>query len=120
MIFPALFSQGSAIAEILLLSLAFQSFHDKSYSSLIDNLYKSTQLKRAKTASGAIQYLEADNPRCILVTDEGLTKTKNQTALDKVVAYVRNGGLVIVELHFPNFININAFDKFFYETFELS
>ena len=53
--------------EILLLSLAFRSFLDESNSSLIDNLYRSAQLKRAKTASGTINYLEANNPRAILV-----------------------------------------------------
>ena len=106
--------------EILLLSLAFRSFLDESNSSLIDNLYKSAQLKRAKTASGAIQYLEANNPRSILVTDEGLTTTENRAVLDKVVSYVRNGGLVIVGLHFPSFTNMDAFDKFFDETFSLT
>jgi hypothetical protein len=94
--------------EILLLSLAFRSFLGESNSSLVDNLYKSAQLKRTKTASGAIQFLEANNPRSILVTYEGLTTTENRAVLDKVVSYVRNGGLVIVGLHFPNFTNMDV------------
>lgn len=106
--------------DILLLSLPFQSFLNEFYSSLIDNLYKSAQLKRAKTASGAIQYLDANNSRSILIIDEGLTTTKTRAILGKVASYVRNGGLVIVELHSLNFINMNAFDKFFDETFDLS
>ena len=105
--------------EILLLSLAFQSFLDESYSSLIDNLYRSAQLKRAKTASGTINYLEANNPRAILVTDEGLMKAKNRVVREKVVSYVRDGGLVIVGLHFPNFTRMDVFDRFFNETFDL-
>lgn len=105
--------------EILLLSLSSQSFFDESYSSLIDGLHNSAQLKRAKTASGAVRYLEANNPTRILVTDEGLTKAKNKAVLDLVVSYVRNGGLVIVGLNFPNYINMDAFDKFFNEAFSL-
>jgi hypothetical protein len=105
--------------EILLLSLAFRSFFDESNASLIDNLYKSARLKRAKTASGAIQYLEANNPSSILVIDEGLTMAENRAVLDKVVSYVRNGGLVIIGLHFPCFTNMITFDKFFNETFSL-
>ncbi|KAI9769772.1 MAG: hypothetical protein M1840_003766 [Geoglossum simile] len=99
--------------EILLLSLAFRSFFDEAHSSLIDSLYGSALVKRAKTASGAVKYFEANNPGCILVTDEGLTKTENRAVLDKVVAYVRNGGLVVVGLHFTNFTNMDAFDQFF-------
>jgi hypothetical protein len=99
--------------EILLLSLTSRSFLDEFNSSLIDNLYKSAQLKCAKTASGAIQYLKANNPRSILVTDEGLTTTENRAALDKVVSYVRDGGLVILGLHFSSSTRMDAFDRFF-------
>ena len=105
--------------EILLLSLAFQSFLNKSYSSLIDNLYRSAQLKRAKTTSGTINYLKANNLRAILVTDEGLTKTKNRVVCKKVVLYIRNGSLVVVRLHFPNFTRMDVFDRFFNKTFNL-
>ena len=44
---------------------------------------------------------------------------ENRAILNKVVLYVYNGGLVIVGLHFPNFINIGVFNKFFNETFSL-
>lgn len=105
--------------EILLISLASQPFFDESYLSLLDNLCNSAHLKRAKTARGAIRYLEANNPSSILVTDEGLTKTKHRAVLDKVASYIRNGGLVIVGLHFPKFTETDVFDKFFNETFGL-
>lgn len=105
--------------EILLLSLAFQEFLDECYSSLISQLDESAQLRRAKVASKAIKYLEESNPRAIIVTDEGLTGTKNRAVLDKVVSYVRNGGLVIFGLHFPNFTDFNTFDDFFSGAFGL-
>jgi hypothetical protein len=69
-------------------------------------------LKRAKTASGTINYLKANNLRAILVTDEGLTKTKNRVVREKVVSYVRDSGLVVVGLHFPNFTRMDVFDRF--------
>jgi hypothetical protein len=104
--------------EILLLSLAFQSFLDEIYSSLIDNLNRSAQLKRAKTVSSTINYLEANNPRAILVTNKGLTKTKNKVVCEKVVLYVCNSSLVIVRLHFLNFTKMDVFDRFFNKTFD--
>ncbi len=78
--------------------------------SLIDNLYESAQLKCAKTASGAIQYLEANNPRSILVADEGLTTRENRAVLNKVV---------IFGLHFSSSTKLDIFDRFFNESFDL-
>jgi hypothetical protein len=78
--------------EILLLSLSMQSWLDESYSSLIDELSSKATLKRAKSASGAITYLSANNPRAIIATDEGLTKSSNASVLQKVLSYVNAGG----------------------------
>ena len=105
--------------EILFLSLEYRNFLDETYSSLIDDLDKHARLKRAKAAGAAIQYLDANDPKFILVTDEGLTKTKNRPVLNKVVSYLRNGGLVIIGLHFPNFTTMDVFDKFFGKAFGL-
>jgi hypothetical protein len=105
--------------EILLLSLAFQSFLDQTYLSLIDGLDKGAHLKRAKSANGAIRYLEANNPKAILVTDEGLTARENGVVFEKVKTYIQNGGMAIIGLHFPNFTNMDVFDKFFSEGFGL-
>ncbi|KAI9737657.1 MAG: hypothetical protein M1818_005661 [Claussenomyces sp. TS43310] len=105
--------------DILLLSLAFQNFLDDTYSSLIDSLGKSAPLKRAKTSNGAAQYLEANYPKAILVTDQGLTETKHGGVLEKVQSYIQDGGLVIFGLHFPSYISKDNFDKFFSESFGL-
>lgn len=106
-------------SEILLVSLAYQSFFDETYSSLIDTLRSSVRLKRAKTANGVMQYLATNSPKVILVTDEGLTQAKNSAVLDRVISNVRNGGLVIVGFHFPSFTQMDDFDKFFNEGFGL-
>ncbi|KAM3074174.1 hypothetical protein ACMFMG_003004 [Clarireedia jacksonii] len=110
---------ASERSEVLLLCLAMQPFFDDQYSSLIDRLDKSVQLKRAKSSTGALRYLETHNPKAILVTDEGLVGTENTAVLKKVQSYIQNGGLVIVGLHFPNFINFDDFNKFFQEGFGL-
>jgi hypothetical protein len=101
------------LPEIFLLSLEFQSFLDQVYSSLFDSLSNSARVKRAKSASGAIRYLEANTPKAILVTDEGLTKREHAEVLGHILPYLRNGGLVIIGLHFPNFVHMEAFDNFF-------
>jgi hypothetical protein len=76
-------------------------------------------LKQAKLASVASQYLTESNPRAILVTDKSLTITENKAVQDKVVPYVRNGGLVIFGLHFLNFKRMDAFDNLFSGAFSL-
>lgn len=102
-----------AKADILLLSLAMQPFLDDSYSALINQISSKANIKRAKSASGALNFLSAQTPRAILATDEGLTKPSNGPVLEKVLSYVRNGGLLLIGLHFPNFTNMDVFDKFF-------
>ncbi|KAL3417694.1 hypothetical protein PVAG01_10704 [Phlyctema vagabunda] len=105
--------------QILLLSLAFRSFFDETYSSLIDVLGQSARLQRAKTSAGALHYLEANNPRAIIASDEGLTEHANVAVLEKVKAYVQSGGLVIFGLHFPSFTSPTVFDEFFDERFDV-
>jgi hypothetical protein len=105
--------------EILLLSLAFQSFLDDTYSSLFDSLSNRAQLKRAKSTSAAIRYLEANNPELVLVTDGSLTKKENRAVLEKLKSYLQNGGLVIFGLQFPSSTRMDAFDKLFNESFGL-
>ncbi|KAF3397112.1 hypothetical protein DPV78_007844 [Talaromyces pinophilus] len=70
--------------EILLLCLAYQEFLDESYASLIDKLADSANVKRAKSAAGAIRYLAANNPKAIIITDEGITEKENEAALQKM------------------------------------
>jgi hypothetical protein len=99
--------------EILFLSLAMQSFLDDSYSSLVNQLSEKAHIKRAKSPTGAINYLTTTTPRAIIATDEGLTKSSNAAVLEKVLSYIQNGGLMIIGLHFPNFTAMDVFDRFF-------
>ncbi|RHZ46396.1 uncharacterized protein CDV56_100104 [Aspergillus thermomutatus] len=99
--------------EILLLSLAYLDFLDEAYASLLDDLAKSTRLKRVKTANAALRYLEHNNPSAIIITDQGLTDWRHHEVLRKVETYVRYGGLAIIGLHFPSFVTMDVFDNFF-------
>lgn len=82
-------------------------------------LSQSAQLKRVRTASVAIRYLEESKPKAIIITDEGLTERANAEVLRKVISYVHTGGLAIIGLHFPNFTRMDVFDNFFASAFEL-
>jgi hypothetical protein len=99
--------------DIFFLSLAMEPFLDDSYSDLINQISSKASIKRAKTASGALNYLSTHTPRAILATDQGLTKPSNRPVLEKVLSYIRSGGLLLIGLHFPNFTNMDVFDKFF-------
>lgn len=106
--------------EVLLLSLAYRSAYDEVFQPLFDKLHHFAQVLHIKTKHDATQYLETKNPRSILISDEGLTRAKNKGVLDKVVSYVRGGGVVVVGIHFPSLTTMDAFNKFFGEGFGLS
>lgn len=55
-----------------------------------------------------------------MVTDEGLSERKHPAVLEKVKAYIQQGGLVIIGLHMPNFIDMDAFDNLFQIGFGLT
>lgn len=104
---------STELPEVFLLSLNRQRFFDKDYSSLFNSFAESAAVKRAKTSTAAVRYLDANNPKAILVTDEGLAIPDNMVVLEKVQAYIRNGGLVVVGLHFPGLASMDVFDAFF-------
>lgn len=105
--------------DILLLCLAYQDFLDESYASLIDKLADSANVKRAKSAAGAIRYLASNTPKAIIITDEGIAAKENEAALQKVHSYICNGGLAIIGLHFPTFTEMGRFDYLFGRVFNL-
>jgi hypothetical protein len=105
--------------EIFLLCLSYRDFLDESYASLIDKLADSTRVKRAKSATGAIRYLTENNPKAIIIADEGLTLKENAEVLPKVLSYIRSGGLAIIGLHFPSFAEMDDIDNLFGRAFDL-
>lgn len=102
--------------EVLLLSLEVESAAAKVFQPLFDTLHELAQVTRIKTKAGAIKYLETKKkPRSILISDHGLTRAKNQQLLDRVVSYVRSGGVVVVGIQFPSFVTMGPFNRFFGE-----
>ncbi|PYH75798.1 hypothetical protein BO82DRAFT_359734 [Aspergillus uvarum CBS 121591] len=113
-----------ALAErprILLLSLAYRDFLDEVYSTLFNRLAEVANIKRAKTANAALQIIAETTFKAVIITDEGLTETNQEIreVLIKIKAYVENGGIAIVGLHFPNFTPMDKFRRFF-EAFGLA
>ncbi len=106
---------------ILFLSLSIQPFFDKSYLKLFKMLCEEELIiNRAKTADHALELLAQTTFLVILVTDEGITEEKNAKVLEKVLEYLKGGGLVIIGQHFPAFVtDMDVFDKFFNEKLEL-
>ncbi|KAJ5110601.1 hypothetical protein N7532_001136 [Penicillium argentinense] len=106
--------------QILLLSLAYSDFIDESYSTLFNRLLKVAVIKRAKTATAALKAIAETTFKAIIITDEGLTESDQETqkVLARIKTYIENGGLTIVGLHFPNFTHMDKFREFF-ETFGL-
>ncbi|KAL1878350.1 hypothetical protein Plec18167_004422 [Paecilomyces lecythidis] len=98
--------------RILLLALESQPWLDEMYSHLIDKLSTHATIQRASTSDAAIRYLSANNPHTILATDPGLTNGSNSRVLDKVLTYVRSGGVLIFCCLFSSFVNRATFNKF--------
>ncbi|KAG0645183.1 hypothetical protein D0Z07_9237 [Hyphodiscus hymeniophilus] len=109
----ATLSEPSDKPTILLLSLAAEDLFNSRYAHLINSLNERAQLKKAKTTAGAARFLESNTPKAIIITDQGLTQPANQGVIEKVITYVRGGGLAIVGLHFPSHITGPAFKAFF-------
>jgi hypothetical protein len=49
----------------------------------------------------------------IIITDQGLTQPANKAVIEKIIDYVRGGGLAIIGLHFTKVTNGTAFKAFF-------
>ncbi|KAL2801875.1 hypothetical protein BJX63DRAFT_416391 [Aspergillus granulosus] len=101
--------------QILLLSLEYRDFLDESYSALFNRLLEVAHIKRAKTTSAALQAIADTTFKAIFITDEGLANSnkQNREVLAKIKSYTENGGLTIVGLHFPAFMQMDKFKRFF-------
>lgn len=105
---------------VLIISLSVQdeAFHH-TYDRLIRGLIHSSNVCRVKCAAGVRLSLADSSPKVIIATDHGLTEPDNAESLAKVVSYVRNGGLLIFGLDFPDLVDIDAFNQLFTQEFGL-
>lgn len=90
--------------QILLLCLAYRPSLDLMYPSLFRRLSEVAHVKRAESPTTALREIAENTFKVIIFADEGLADypvLDHLEVLDKVKAYVQNGGLAIVGLHFP-------------------
>ncbi|KAL4947455.1 hypothetical protein BDW69DRAFT_178373 [Aspergillus filifer] len=101
--------------NILLLCLSYNDFLDELYATLFNKLLKVANIKRAKTASAAINALTSTTFKAIIIADEGLTErdTATREVFTRVKSYIENGGFAIVGLQFPSFTAMDKFTAFF-------
>ncbi|KAL1999505.1 hypothetical protein VTN02DRAFT_4423 [Thermoascus thermophilus] len=99
--------------SVLLLSLATTSYFYELYGPLLDRIAAHAKIERATESDEAIEYLSSNNPRAILVTDPGLTRSEHYKVFKKVLPYVQGGGILIFCLQFSSFIRPADFDRFF-------
>ncbi|KAJ5721215.1 uncharacterized protein N7483_009149 [Penicillium malachiteum] len=107
---------------VLLLSLALFCHSpeiwqeiDPSYRPPIDGLLNMAHVIHATTISDALIEIDHGRFKAIIITDATITNTSGEMegVLVKVKAYVENGGLVIVGLHFPNYASNLEMNRFF-------
>jgi len=77
-------------------------------------------VKRIKRAEAAINYLDINTPKVILVTDEALIYAQNRPVLEKLKSYIRNGGRAVFCLDFPIHTPRDPFNSFFDREFGVS
>lgn len=84
-----------------------------TFGAGLNALLQHADLKRARTAKGALSYLDKNTaPDGILVTDPGVARPGNETLLDRVVAYARAGGTVVMSYCFSSNIRMDDMADF--------
>ncbi|KAI7780063.1 hypothetical protein LA080_000076 [Diaporthe eres] len=112
---------------ILILSLGEKWMQDMcddptSFGAGLDDLLQHADLKRARTARAALSYLDknaASPPGGILVTDPGVAQPGNKALLDRVVAYARAGGTVVMSYCFSSNMRMDDLADFWRQAWGL-
>jgi hypothetical protein len=95
------------------LSLDNQPFFDDMYAQLIDAIASKATIQRASQLTSALTYLSTNKPTAIITTDPGITKAAHSAVLEKVISYVRAGGIAIFAGLFSGFIRPTDLDRHF-------
>lgn len=105
--------------KIPLLNLASYPPINQAFPDALNPLSERANLHQVHNADKALTYLTQTNSRAILVTDPGLLSRKsnnNNAVLEKVLSYIRNGGLVILSFFFASSTTFPVADRFFNDT----
>ncbi|KAK8032035.1 hypothetical protein PG990_001769 [Apiospora arundinis] len=90
-----------------------------AFGAGIDMLLEKAQLKRAKTLSGALKYLNSNRPDGILVADPGVIAEGNREILGRLAAFAQSGGTVVFSFCFASNINSENMDRLWQQSFDL-
>ncbi|POS79368.1 hypothetical protein DHEL01_v202253 [Diaporthe helianthi] len=93
-----------------------------SFGAGLVDLLSHADLKRARTAKGALKYLDKNTtspPDGILVTDPGVAKPAAKELLDRVVAYAQAGGTVVLSYCFSSNIRMDDMTDFWKQAWNL-
>lgn len=100
--------------RVLLVSLRLESFFDKRYKPLLDEIASKSRLQRVKSATTAIRLLsEKPAPTAVLLTDQALTEPEHAAVWDAALQYIRQGGIVVAMGHLPSFTSPLDLKPFF-------
>lgn len=105
---------------ILVLSIGEKWMQDmcddpESFGASLNDLLNHADLKRARTAKGALSYLDKNTlspPDGIIVTDPGVAEPGGKELLARVVAYARAGGTVVISYCFSSNIRLDHMTGF--------
>ncbi|KAK8066177.1 hypothetical protein PG997_012924 [Apiospora hydei] len=91
----------------------------QAFGEGIDILLEKAILKRAKTLSGALKYLDQNKPDGILVTDPGVVAPSNREILRRLTAFAQSGGTVVFSFSFASNIRADDMDRLWQESWNL-
>jgi hypothetical protein len=98
---------------IFLLSLDDDSLFDKMYSRLIDAVATRATITRATKPAAALNFLSANNPKAIFITDPALVDAANSAVLQRVTSYVRGGGTAVIGGSFSGWVQPQEIGNWF-------
>ena len=104
---------------IFLLSLDNLPGFDESYEKLINAIADRGKVQRSTTTGSAVRYLTDNSPSAVIITDAGITEKANREVLEKLKAYISNGGTAIFGCNFSSFISPPNMEKLWSLAFDL-
>jgi len=98
---------------VLLLSLENEGFFVEMYAHVLTALRDKLQVIQALTHQDALKHLSSPGLAGVFVTDPGIVRANASAVVDKLVAYVKNGGSAAFAGLFSSFVTPADLNKFF-------
>lgn len=98
---------------VLLLSLENESFFTEILDHVLKALRDKIQVTQALTHQDALKHLSSPALAGVFVIDAGIVRAKSSAVVNKLVAYVKDGGSAVIAGCFSNFVTSLDLNKFF-------